>query len=123
MTTLADKIEARAKRIRGYIASSQRVVELLAPEQAKFDARKAPWDTYTVRISVDHMSSIRTQTKEAEELEAVVIALRERDQAVEALRNMVEAFGNPDAGAVDRRLAMKDALTTLASIEGTGHDD
>lgn len=66
---IVERLRERALKIRGYIASSQRVVDLLAPEMEKFKTRDEPWDTYTVRLSVDHQSSIRTQTKEAEEYE------------------------------------------------------
>ncbi len=69
MTDLIERLRERASTIRGYIASSQIVVDLLAPEMAKFDARTEPCDSYTVRMSVDHQSSIRRQTKEAEDYE------------------------------------------------------
>lgn len=93
---LIERLNARAAKVRSYIASSQIVIDYLAPEMAKFDAREPPWDTYTVRMSVDHQSSIRTQTKEAEELEEAAAALTrlaaERDAAQERFISALEAF-------------------------------
>ena len=71
---LVGRLRDRAAKIRGYIASSQLVVDYLKPEMDKFKALTGH-DIYTVRMAVDHQSSIRTQTKEAEDLEAAVAAL------------------------------------------------
>lgn len=80
---IVERLRRRALKLRGYIASSQRVADLLAPEMEKFRTRDEPWDTYTVRLSVDHQSSIRTQTKEAEEYdEAADLIERLRGYAV-----------------------------------------
>lgn len=48
----------------------------LQPEKDKFDTREAPWDTYTVRVYVDHMNEIRKHEREAADLEAAVELLR-----------------------------------------------
>lgn len=55
---------------------------------------------------------------------AVERALRERDQAVEALRLFVRLMNNPDydLGELCEEFCTR-AETILASIEGTGHDD
>lgn len=92
-TDLEQRLRARAARIRGYIESSERVVELLRPEMMKFDAREAPWDTYTVRLSVDHSSSIRTQTKEVEELERAADKLARLRAENERMREALERRG------------------------------
>ena len=52
----------------------------------KFDKREAPWDTYTVRMSVDHQSSIRTQTKEVEEYEQAADLIETQAREIERLR-------------------------------------
>lgn len=100
-------LRSRAEKIRGYIKSSARVVELLKPEMVKFEARTGH-DVYTVRMSVDHASSIRTQTKEAEELEqaadalAVIEADRKeaREEVVrEIIQHLIEDNGRCDCFA------------------------
>ena len=55
---------------------------------------------------------------------AVERALRERDQAVEALRLFVRLMNDPDydLGELCEEFCTR-AETILASIEGTGHDD
>ena len=82
---LVERLRERAQKIRGYIASSQMVVDYLAPEMKKFENREAPWDTYTVRMSVDHQSSIRRQSKEACEYEEAADALTTLSARVETL--------------------------------------
>lgn len=83
---LVGKLRERAAEVRGYIASCQIVVDLLAPEMQKFNAREAPWDVYTVRMAVDHESSIRTQAKEAEEYEASADLIETQAHEIERLR-------------------------------------
>lgn len=73
---LIERLQKRADQIAGYIASSQRVVDLLQPEMDLFNARQGGHDTYTVRMAVDHMSSIRTQNKELADLTDAIAALR-----------------------------------------------
>ena len=68
MTDIVERLLTRAERLKKQNFSCQRICDLLAPEMAKFDARDAPWDTYTVRMAVDHQSSIRTQQKEIDDL-------------------------------------------------------
>ncbi len=111
---LIERLRERAAKVRGWIASSQRVVDLLRPEMDKFDARTGH-DLYTVRMSVDHKSSIRTQTKEAEEIEAAIAR-------IEALEAMVKEAGEALAPLARSRLQL-DALdeerarATLAKIK------
>ena len=96
---LVGKLRERAAKVREWIISSQRVVDLLAPEREKFDKREAPWDTYTVRMSVDHQSSIRTQTKEVEEYEQAADLIETQAREIERLRDALGeicADSNPD---------------------------
>ena len=73
---LIERLEKRVDNIRGQLKSCERIVELLKPEMDKFDAREAPWDIYTVRMSVDHQSAIRSHNKELADLEGAIAALR-----------------------------------------------
>ena len=84
---VAGRLKARAEKVQEWSTSSQRVVDLLKPEMDKFDAKEAPWDIYTVRMSVDHVSSIRTQAKEIADLAeaaAIISELVERIEGLEA---------------------------------------
>lgn len=65
---LIERLRDREKRHRECIANSQVVVDLLRPQMDMFNAREGGYNTYAVRMSVDHQSSIRTTTKEADEL-------------------------------------------------------
>jgi short subunit dehydrogenase-like uncharacterized protein len=70
---LIARLRERAERLRKQNESCQRVVDLLQPEMDKFDARTGH-DIYTVRMSVDHASNLRTQAKElADLLEAAIL--------------------------------------------------
>ena len=108
---LVGKLRERAAKVREWIISSQRVVDLLAPEREKFDKREAPWDTYTVRMSVDHQSSIRTQTKEVEEYEQAADLIETQAREIERLREALgfamrtlEAEGFSDDGPTLNRI-------------------
>lgn len=82
---LADKLDQRADGIEKQIASCQIIIDLLKSQMDLFDDRPRvgatgdappPFDLYTVRMSVDHGSSIRTLTKELAELRYAAAALR-----------------------------------------------
>lgn len=97
-TTLADKIEALAKAYSSLSlsASNERV--------------------YDTAISIANCVQ--------DNLPTILRALRERDQAVEALRLFVRLMNDPDydLGELCEEFCTR-AETILASIEGTGHDD
>lgn len=106
MTTLADKIEALAKDI---------------------------GDTETVARMLRGVGIFPGTAAFVEEIPTILRALRERDQAVEALREIAALDGeiNPsnydhdDACYLNRQFCYAGTIAnqTLASIEGTGHDD
>ena len=73
---LADRLEKQAEKLRGYVQSSLRVVELLQPEMKRFDDPEGPWDTYTVRMSVDHSNSAKKDAAFADDLMQASAILR-----------------------------------------------
>ena len=79
--TLADRLEKRAKQEREIAANSAVIVALLEPEFAKFEAREAPWNTYAVRMAVEHRNSVKKDTAFADDLEAAVAILRAGETA------------------------------------------
>jgi len=86
---LIKRLRDRAKDLRDYITSSEVVINLLSSEVEKFENRNAPWDTYTVGLAVDHKSSVRTQTKEAEEYEQAADTLEAQAAEIARLRAAV----------------------------------
>lgn len=90
---LIERLQKRSERIRGYIKSSERVVELLAPEMVRFNERFGH-DVYTARLSVDHSNGIREQTREADDLDEAadeITRLRaENDALLTANKQMLE---------------------------------
>lgn len=133
MVDLEKRLLDRAAKIRGYIASSQIVVDLLQPQMALFDAREGGHDTYTVRLAVDHKSSIRTQTKEAEELEQAadtIATLRAEVANYAKTMAAIDAAANKEAAELVALRAeverMREALGPFADVaewaERNGHD-
>jgi len=57
--TLAERLDRQADIARRSAESSEILAALLKPEMDKFNARNAPWDTYTVRMAVDHIQSAK----------------------------------------------------------------
>ena len=64
---IVDKLQQRIDKVNGWIKSSLLVADLLQPEMDKFEARTGH-DIYTVRMAVDHRSSVRTQQREVDDL-------------------------------------------------------
>jgi hypothetical protein len=73
---LADMLDKRRK----WLASCQRVIELLTPEWERFEARTGH-DVYVARFYADHASEARTHRREIEALEAALAALTPKDDA------------------------------------------
>jgi hypothetical protein len=80
LLALAERLEKRAKVEREIAANSAVIVALLEPEFAKFEAREAPWNTYAVRMAVEHRHSAKKDAAFADDLDAAVDALRARTQ-------------------------------------------
>jgi hypothetical protein len=59
---------------RGWLASCERTLELLAPEWARFEARDGH-DVYVARLYADHTSEARAHRKEIAALEAALAAM------------------------------------------------
>ena len=83
MSDIEQRLRDRASKLHEYIKSSQIVVDLLKPQMDLFDARKGGHDTYAVRMSVDHQSSIRTQLKEIAELDEAADTIRDLRKKLE----------------------------------------
>ena len=77
---LIERLENRAEEDEQCAANNARVVELLDPEMKLFDAREAPWNTYVVRMAVDHRSSERRDRRYAADLREAVAILRAKEQ-------------------------------------------
>jgi hypothetical protein len=65
---IVERLREREAKLRECIANSQVVIDLLAPQMTAFKKRDGSHNIYAVRMSVDHKSSVRTTTKEADEL-------------------------------------------------------
>lgn len=69
MVDICQKLLDRAERLKKQNASCQLICDLLESEMVKFNANpRLAYDPYTVRMSVDHASSIRTQQTEIDDL-------------------------------------------------------
>lgn len=73
---LAERLEKRAKQDREYAINSSVVLGLLEPELAKFSAREGPWNTYAVRMAIEHRNSAKRDNAFADDLEAAAASLR-----------------------------------------------
>lgn len=60
---LVGRLRARAAKVQSHIENSRRVVELMQSELDRFEAREGH-NVYATRLAVDHVSAIRTDTKE-----------------------------------------------------------
>lgn len=76
MTTPAETLQTMLDKRRGWLASCERVMELLQPEFDRFEAREGH-DVYVTRLYVDHKSEARTHRREIEALEAAIAALEQ----------------------------------------------
>ena len=109
---LVERLRERADHIRGYIKSSQLVVDLLQPETDKFEARTGH-DLYTVRMAVDHQSSIRTQTKELEELDQAADRIEAQAKLIEGLREGLEIIAHVARSPVTMQQTASTLLTSI----------
>lgn len=76
LSELIERVEKLAKEADACAVNSKRVVDLLQPELDRFNTRKAPWNTYVVRMAVDHESGARREAQTAADLREVLALLR-----------------------------------------------
>ena len=76
LRALVDRIAERAKTEHDIAKNSAVVAELLQPELDKFEVRIGPWNTYAVRVAIDHRHSAKKDAAFADDLDAVVAHLR-----------------------------------------------
>lgn len=92
LRALCERLEKRVEQDRSCAEDSQVVADLLAPEFAKFHSRKAPWNTYAVRMAVDHQNSVRRDTAFADDLDAARTAIPGLLDRVAVLREALRPF-------------------------------
>lgn len=74
---LIERLEKRAKEDETCAENSRVVAELLAPQMVLFNAREAPWNTYAVRMAVEHENSVKRDSQYASDLRAVIQLLQQ----------------------------------------------
>lgn len=134
-TTLADNIEALAKAADAWNAFVKARAAMNAAIPDAIHATPADRALYDERYRADHEAERvhwRTAIELAQHSPTILRALRERDQAVEALkttnawldrwaRHIGDCPGIDDCTCGLTRVRYE-AETTLASMEGTGHE-
>lgn len=73
---LVERLEKRAQEDERCAANSQIIVDLLAPQMALFTAREGVWNTYAVRMAVDHSNSVKRDGQYAADLRAAIALLK-----------------------------------------------
>jgi hypothetical protein len=69
---LVERLRKRAKEDRQCAENNRVVAGLLEPQFAAFNAREEPWNTYAVRMAVDHRNSLKRDEQWADDLDAAV---------------------------------------------------
>jgi len=122
---LVERLRERAEKIRGHIKSSQLIVDLLQPEMDKFEARTGH-DLYTVRMAVDHKSSIRTQAKELADLDETITRIKAQDELITRMQDVLSPFSRVAALDIgesesDRDVYRSASKYALAPVITVGH--
>lgn len=79
---LIERLEARAKEDDACAGNSRAVADLLSPELAKFNDRDASgWNTYAVRMALDHRKSMERDRRYAQDIRAAIAILRKVSNA------------------------------------------
>lgn len=81
MRELIERLEKRAEEDEECARNSETVAEALAGELAKFEARDAPWNTYAVRMAVDHRTSAKRDRGLAADLRQAIAILRAKEDS------------------------------------------
>lgn len=83
VSELIERLRKRAAEDRECAANSQVVADLLKPQLELFNVRQndKPWNTYAVRMAVDHNNSVRRDTRYAKDLEAAIALLEKVETA------------------------------------------
>ena len=76
LTDIIQRLEKRAKDERSYVENNIVVADLLEPQMALFNAREAPWNTYAVRMAIDHRQEAKKGKQFADDLDAVCLYIR-----------------------------------------------
>lgn len=70
------RLEKRAEQDRSYAENNTVVADLLETQMALFNAREGQWNTYAVRMAVDHRQSAKKDTQFADDLDAACVILK-----------------------------------------------
>lgn len=74
---LVERLEKRAKEDDECADNSRTVADLLSPELARFNERDpAGWNTYAVRMAVDHRNSMERDRRYSADLRAALTAIQ-----------------------------------------------
>lgn len=85
---IVERLRAQERKSRDVVANCAAVTEALSEQLEHFERRDPdrPWNTYAVRVAVDHQSSARTEAKLADTIaEAATLIeqlVAERDEAL-----------------------------------------
>lgn len=80
MRELIERLEKRAKEDDACADNSRVVADLLLPEVARFNERLAPWNTYAIRMALDHRNSMERDRRYAADLREAIALLRAKEQ-------------------------------------------
>lgn len=72
MSTLVERLRKRAEEEREIAANSAVVAGLLKPQLDRFTNREPPWNTYAVRVALDHRNSAKKDAEFADDLEEAI---------------------------------------------------
>ncbi len=89
--SLIERLLKRAKQDRDCATNSAVVVDLLAPEMAKFEARTGH-NIYAVRMAVDHKNSVKRDNAFADDLEAAASTLEDQARLIGECRRVLKAL-------------------------------
>lgn len=89
LSLLVERLRKRIAGVESQIVNCQRIVDLMQPEMALFEAREGKHNVYAARMSVDHESSIRTLTKELADLTEAADTIIAQAEALEVAREAI----------------------------------
>jgi hypothetical protein len=119
LVELIGRLEKRAEEDKACAENSRVVADLLAPEVDKFDRRPdgAQWNTYAVRMAVDHRNSVKRDSLYATDLCEAVAALSAQALEIERLRAVIDFVARwawrTDPPNATRKLSDADRLSII----------
>lgn len=94
---LVERLRKRAGEDRAVAENSAATLALLQPELDKFDAEQR-FNTYVIRMAVDHKNSARKDGAYADDLTAAADTIEAQARRVEECADLLAAVVNADPG-------------------------